>query len=243
MKPVARLFGRTSLCLIVASFSFTSCELLDVLLQEIEAGVDETTEAALKLSSPRTVDLDPEGETVYVEFSSDLSWKLYLSDEEWVTVDMKSGDKGPASVTVTAQGNYTGAVRTSVMTVVSGDEDVAVTFNQEACQEVASFKILSENASVPAEGGMVEVDLISNIGYSMKVVNDWVREVEKSGDVQIKHVFQVDPNPGTEPRTATISFCTDDTCIPYMITQEGTEWNIGDTGSTEDITQGDDIDI
>lgn len=240
---MAKLFGNVLLCFLAASLSLTSCEILDEILQEIEDSSESTTEAELIMSSQEIFDVDPEGDILLVQFSSTLSWELSLSDTSWITVDKTSGGNGDVSVRVQVQCNDTGEVRSSVMTIVSEDECLTVTFNQESCQELPSFKILSEDATVSAEGGIVEIELIAGVEYYMTIINDWVREIEKTGSERVTHVLQVDPNPAYEQRIATVSFCTDQSCIPYTIIQEGAEMKIGDTGSTEDITQGDDIEM
>lgn len=243
MQSMAKLFGNVLLWLLAASLSLTSCEILDDILQGIEDSNGSSTDAELIMSSQEIFDVDPEGDVLFVQFSSTLSWELSLSDSGWITVDKTSGDSGDVSVRVKVQCNDSGEARSSVMSIVSEDERLTVTFNQESCQELPSFKILSENATISAEGGIVEIELIAGIEYYMTIINDWVREIEKTGSERVTHVLQVDPNPEYEQRIATVSFCTDQSCIPYTIMQEGAEMKIGDTGSTEDIIQGDDIEM
>lgn len=91
--------------------------------------------------------------------------------------------------------------------------------NQPDEKEEASFKILSDNASVTAEGGTIEVDLISSVPYEVKVMDEWLREVEVKTTNQYKHIFEIDPNTVAEERRAVISFCADGSCIPYTVTQ------------------------
>lgn len=91
--------------------------------------------------------------------------------------------------------------------------------NQPDEKEEASFMILSDNASVTAEGGTIEVDLISSVPYEVKVMDEWLREVEVKTTNQYKHVFEIDPNTVAEERRAVISFCADGSCIPYTVTQ------------------------
>ena len=91
--------------------------------------------------------------------------------------------------------------------------------NQPDEKEEASFMILSDNASVTAEGGTIEVDLISSVPYEVKVMDEWLREVAVKTTNQYKHVFEIDPNTVAEERRAVISFCADGSCIPYTVTQ------------------------
>lgn len=91
--------------------------------------------------------------------------------------------------------------------------------NQPDEKEEASFMILSDNASVTAEGGTIEVDLISSVPYEVKVMDEWLREVEVKTTNQYKHIFEIDPNTVAQERRAVISFCADGSCIPYTVTQ------------------------
>ena len=79
-----------------------------------------------------------------------------------------------------------------------------------------------------AEGGTVTVNVVTNVEYYCEVTEDWVREVEtKSAELKTAetytHTFVVDPNTSEEERSAVISFCGNQNCIPFTITQEGVE--------------------
>lgn len=91
--------------------------------------------------------------------------------------------------------------------------------NQPDEKEEASFMILSDNASVTAEGGTIEVDLVASVPYEVKVMDEWLREVKVKTTNQYKHIFEIDPNTVAEERRAVISFCADGSCIPYTVTQ------------------------
>ena len=95
--------------------------------------------------------------------------------------------------------------------------------NQPDEKEEVSFTILSDNASVTAEGGTIEVDLVASVPYEVKVMDEWLREVKVKTTNQYKHIFEIDPNPLAEERRAVISFCADGSCIPYTVTQAAAE--------------------
>lgn len=185
---------------------------------------DEKTE--IVLNSETEFSVDPNGESMILGFSSTASWHLVLdisSSDAWISVNKNSGQKGSASVMLTALPNYSGQVRYATITITAGDVSEIVSFTQETVPEadVPSFKILSENAVISHKGGIVEVKLISSIHYDLKVTDEWVREVEtKTSGQQINHFFEVDANAGWTERVAHLAFCTDQLCIPYTITQE-----------------------
>ena len=90
------------------------------------------------------------------------------------------------------------------------------------------LRLLVRSVDVGAEGGTVTVNVVTNVEYYCEVMEDWVREVEtKSAEAKpaetYAHTFVVDPNPSEEERSAVISFCGNQNCIPFTITQEGVE--------------------
>lgn len=223
MKSFPFVLRQVLPCLLVMVLS--SCELLDYLLQE-ELPQEENAE--IVIGSDKEIAVNPEGESVLIGFTSSQSWTLELkfaSDDEWITADKVSGQPGTVSLRLTALANDTEQTRKAEMTISSDDTTAMVKFTQapKGMAETPSFEILSEDAVVGPEGGVVEVALISNIEYTMKVVDDWVHEVGTRTEEQITHVFEVDANPTAEQRVAYIAFCTDELCIPYTITQEGKE--------------------
>ncbi len=221
MKPVIKLFPKMLLWIMAAMFVFTSCELLFSDNQP-----DEKEEAELVVSSSKKVTVDPEGEMLMVEFYTSLRWELQMSfpsGDKWLSADQTSGTKGDFALTVKAQPNYTGQARNATMQIKTDEISATITFSQEPAQEQPSFSILSDNATISAEGGVVEVDLVSSVPYEVKIMDEWLREVEVKTANQYKHIFEIDPNPAPEQRMAVISFCADGSCIPYTVTQAAAE--------------------
>lgn len=226
-----KLFSKMLLCIMAAMFVFTSCDLIFSGNQQ-----DEKEEAELVISSSKTVTVDPEGEMLMVEFYTSLKWELQMSfpsGDKWLSADRTSGTKGDFALTVKAQPNYTGQARNATMQITTDEISATITFSQEPAQDQPSFMILSDNASVAAEGGIIEVDLISSVPYEVKVMDEWLREVEVKTTKQYKHIFEIDPNTVAEVRTAVISFCVDGSCIPYTVTQAAAEV-VPPTGDDDD---------
>ena len=231
MKQVMKLFSKMLLCIMAALFVFTSCELLFSDNQP-----DEKEEAELIVSSSKKVVVDPEGEILMVEFYSSLKWNLQMSfpsGDKWLSADQTSGTKGDFAITVKAQPNFTGQARNATMQITTDEISATITFSQESAQEQPSFMILSDNATVAAEGGTIEVDLIASVSYEVKVMDEWLREVEVKTTNQYKHIFEIDPNTVAEERRAVISFCADGSCIPYTVTQAAAEV-VPPTGDDDD---------
>ena len=119
-----------------------------------------------------------------------------------------------------------GEARTGKVTLSGSGKKYVMTVNQdpaESQEEEDVFKLLSNRADVPADGGLVEVKISTNIEYKYDVTVDWVTEVDTKAVEEKTHVFDVEPNPTDKERVATLTFCAGTTCIPFTITQEAGE--------------------
>lgn len=88
-------------------------------------------------------------------------------------------------------------------------------------QEDPVFKLSSQSAEIEAEGGMAEVTVTTNVEYSYEVPVDWIKEVTTKAADEYVHTFEVMPNENSEERSAVISFCGNDNCLPFTIIQKG----------------------
>lgn len=245
MKPILLFIWRIMLG--IMSLSLCSCEILDYLMQEIEE-----PESELTINTATEISVAPEGQSVEIGFTSTLPWTVefnYSSSDEWITSSESAGQQGEMLLTVTAKANEAGEERTATMTVFSGDLFARVTFNQAPIpsqgddeeEEDPFFKILSQDASIGHEGGVVEVLISTNTEYSFSASYDWLREIKAEGSINITHLFEVDPNTDSQERVANIAFCSAQYCYSYTITQEGAPKE--EVSGTEDINKGDDINM
>ena len=88
------------------------------------------------------------------------------------------------------------------------------------------FGLSKSEAEVGAEGGTVDVTVTANVEYEYTINVDWITEVTTRNTTDRTHVFEVAPNTGSESRTATISFCGNETCHPFVITQAAAETDV-----------------
>ena len=83
------------------------------------------------------------------------------------------------------------------------------------------FRLIQGSADVGAEGGTVSVTVQQNVEYECTFVADWIREAETKSYDENTHIFEVLKNTSGDPRTATISFCGNNTCVPFIVSQSG----------------------
>lgn len=184
------------------------------------------------------VEVAADGESFEVSFTSSHAWTseiVYSGDSEgWASLNRTGGEGGYAieKVKVVIGKNDSGEERSARLVIRSDDVSEEVGFTQAAAPkdpgpdpdpETTVFRLAEGSAAVGAEGGDVQVTVQYNVDYECKVTVDWIREVETRAYDEKVHTFEIDANAATESRTATISFCGNELCIPFVITQEGAE--------------------
>lgn len=208
--------------LVFFSVMFASCDLLDNNAQ----GDSDAENVVFVMNSETDFNVDPQGETIKIEFSSSASWKLVLepaSSTEWISVNRTAGQKGDSQVLIDIPANYSGQDRSATLTLIAGEESQAIMISQDQIPEteIHDFRILSEEAYISYGGGIVEVKILHTAPYELKVTDEWITEFDTMvSGYCVTHKFLVDANSSWKERVANIAFCTDQMCIPYTITQE-----------------------
>lgn len=129
--------------------------LLSSLLIATGCGPDVTAETAKPSVDKQTIAFTAEGGEQIVTVTSSKAVSVLFS-EDWITIATgKKNSENKTPVTVTVQKNYVAEARTARLTVVSGDEKIYVTVNQQA----------GTGTSQPGNGEMTG-NLVANL-------NDW----------------------------------------------------------------------
>ena len=217
---------------------------------EARSAVVKVASADGKLSCNITVEQEPSEEEPYldadvenisapaeglqkkVNISANVDWKASCT-VDWVKLSPASG-KGDGTLTVTVSENVSEEARTAVVKITdaSGKLSHSIPVNQDAAvvEDEPVFELLNSSAEVGADGGNFEVEVLSNIEFDYTVPVDWITVVSEQAKGSDKYIctFKVSPNAGTEERKAVITFCGNETCIPFNVTQEGApvEYNL-----------------
>lgn len=154
-----------------------------------------------------------------VEVFSNVGW-IVECDVEWLTISPMAGN-GNGSFNITVSKNESTEERQAEFLVKTEDGSVVLTYyvNQEGAEPY--FEISEKSAEIKAEGGTAEVTVRSNIEYKYEIPVDWIREVTTKTAGENVHTFEIMPNETFEERVAVISFCGNDNCLPFTITQKG----------------------
>ncbi len=92
--------------------------------------------------------------------------------------------------------------------------------------EEALFELDASSASVPCEGGQIQVTVTSTLGYYVSSKPDWIQEEStvSVGANQTRHTFTVAANSSSAVRSGVIVFCNDNgVCVPFDVSQEAGE--------------------
>ena len=188
-----------------------------------------------------SVTVDAEGGSFDVHFTSALPWSVEIvysgGSDGWAGISKSSGEGGYTieKVQVIVQKNESDVKRSAKLVIKSDTVTEEVSFTQSAATtdpgngqdpEPAVFKLTEGSAEVGADGGKVQVTVQYNVDYEITILVDWIREVETRSYDEKVHTFEIDANTETESRTATISFCGNETCHPFVITQAAAETDV-----------------
>lgn len=120
--------------------------------------------------SPASVTVDAKGGTASVVISSTTSWTI-TSDSSWLMTSTQSG-YGNSGITISADGNDTGASRTGKVTVSIGTAEASVTVSQnfyEKYSKISTVRALYQGSDVKiADDIWIKGTIVSNYRHSDK---------------------------------------------------------------------------
>lgn len=180
--------------------------------------VDTTPVGEIQLASTSKdqIELPADGGSANVRFTSALEWHVEFA-EDWLTVSPMEGDAGTARIAVSADANETEDTRTAVVNICSGNQKLPINITQEPF--VATFELLDTEKEVSANGGEIKVRVRADVDYEFHCEADWISDASTKAPRTREHKFIVEPNPSSEERTAVITFCADQTCKAFTVTQ------------------------
>ena len=140
------------------------------------SGRDEITLTVPELILP---DSDPVGT---LSFSASSDWSVSLSETkavpDWLTVEPMSGKAGQATLTVTAQPNENYDDRSAVITIRSGTTSKSLPVYQKKKNALLLSK---ERYELSGEETDIDVEVKSNIDFEVKILDDWITQVQTKG--------------------------------------------------------------
>lgn len=171
-------------------------------------GPEPETDTLTAIKSEYTIEAS--GGELSLQFKTNLVWKA-KSDASWLTVTNPTKAVTTETVKVVAQENKSTEARKANVTIEAGTLSTTIVVNQKGM--TPSIVINGTTFNVSAQGGTVDVDVTSNVDYTVTFAADWVT---RNGNT-----YTVKPNDTTKERSVVITYSYGDTSSAVVIKQSG----------------------
>ena len=172
------LFSLLNLMMVAIQIvTFSACSKDDDVTPEISvpSGKDDYFAKSMDFESSTT-------EKTFV-FNTNVAWSLSVADtrsgSSWLTVNPTSGEAGTHTITVMASENTTYDDRNAVITIAAGDITRKVFVNQK---QLNALTLSSNRFEVPVNGGSIDVEVKSNIDYSVVIPDEYKSWIHSSNE-------------------------------------------------------------
>lgn len=112
----------------------------------------------------------------FIEFTTNAAWTATVKGD-WLSITPKKGEAGEGKIKLIADANKTNdtLVATVVVTVEGAVKEFTVTQLQKD-----AFSLVAESATIGADGGEVELKVMTNVAYDVTIPEDaiWIKKFE-----------------------------------------------------------------
>lgn len=162
-----------------------------------------------------------EGESQQVAFAATLDWKASV-DQDFVTIEPKTGQAGEAAVTIKMTQNPDYEVRTATLTLTCGEDIKTVQLTQK---QKGALILEEPTINVEAEGGRITITAKATAEVKAAVTpaaQEWITEVKLKNSLKdYDFEFEIAPNESEYPRSGQINFTSDNKKETITIKQAG----------------------
>ena len=180
-----------------------------------------------------------------ITFTSTMAWKAGVEyndgQSDWLSLSQKMGNGSDSEVAIKVQAfaNKADVKRNATIVISSGAVSMNIYVTQKSKAEDDAdtelvFELTENEVEVTADGGRIKVTVHYNVEYECSENADWIREVKTKSYEKKTHTFDIEPNDSDTPRTAVISFCGNNLCIPFTVRQDAYENVSGNPGDGND---------
>ena len=169
--------------MVLVAIAAIACNKVEPVVPEIKV---TTTEFTLPLAG--TEDM-----SYKVEFNANVDWTAALKEAaDWCTITPTSGAAGDAAVTVIALENKLEQERVATLVLTAGTAVQEIVLTQEA---LFVPRIVAEDATLPTEGGSVEVAVNATVPFTVAYEADWLTYEAAANKVTFTATQNTDPDP------------------------------------------------
>ncbi|MBR5724097.1 MAG: Ig-like domain-containing protein [Bacteroidales bacterium] len=160
-------------------------------------------EPFLTLSGPASIDVNADGGSGSITFTSNTDWTA-SSSESWVSLSPSSGtaSDGPITVTVKCNANTTYEDRSATVTLRGEGLTQSVTVRQPANLGVV---LPNKSYDLTSDARTLDVEVQANVDYTVSVSEGWIKQTGTKGLTSKTLSFSVEENTTYDSRSATIT--------------------------------------
>mgnify|MGYP002623354026 FL=1 len=159
----------------------------------------------VKVTSGSSFTVPADGGTATVQFSSSGKWTAALSNDRaasWLTLSSTSGEKGNASLTLTAAKSEETDDRSATVRITCGSASASVTITQKQKDAITQTP---SKTQFGAEGGKFTIEVKANIEYNIEIGVDWIHVISTKAITTSTTTLSVDKNDDTRKREGTVT--------------------------------------
>ena len=186
--------------------------------QEIKVTQEGKAEIPLLVLGQTAYTVKSAGETITVELQTNVDYEIRIFADWVAEVQTRSFSSHVHTFTVAANGIYDS--RTAEILFVNEEKGISEKVTITQAQQDAIVVEQSEYI-VDAEGGTVEIEVFSNVNFTVQIGDTWIEQVTGTRALSSRILkFMVGENAGDESRTGAIVLKYDDIVVPITIVQK-----------------------
>ena len=128
-----------------------------------------------------SLDFDNHASEKSISFVSNVPWTISVDEtrngDVWCAVSPTQGEAGAATITIRVEENLSYDDRNAVLRLSYGDSIKNIFVNQK---QLDALTLTSDRFEVPAEGGLVDVEVKANVDYTVVISDEckgWIHQV------------------------------------------------------------------
>lgn len=139
--------------------------------------------------------VDYTAQQISMAFSTNMDWSIsgFTTNGDWCTVSSKSGKAGKSNILFNIAKNEDSEDRTNTFTISCGTLSKTIKITQKGQN---TLTLSTSNFEVPLEGGTIDVQVLSNIDFTIEIEagsSSWIHKTTKEVDGKTSHnYFDVD---------------------------------------------------
>ncbi len=169
--------------------------------------------------TPSKTEFGPEGGRFSIEVLSNITYEIEMGDEcDWIR---QVSTRGLVSSTLDFSVTANGSIEKREGEIIIKGEGLRETVHVYQDGEVPSIVLTANAYTVSDKGETIQVEVKSNIEVSAAVdgeASSWIQEVSSRAMSTSTYFYKIEPNPGYDPRTGTITFTNAETHLSETVT-------------------------